>query len=75
MAIPFMLFRILVCMLEPKPSIAISIRIPQNTPNAVRNVRRRFERSVAQISFHLSQSIMAEPISLSATDHAGCGSG
>jgi len=56
---PFICWRLLVWMLEPKPSIAISIRIPQNTPNAVRNVRSRFERRVAQISFHLSQSSMA----------------
>ena len=56
------------CMLEPNASIAISMRIPQNTPNAVRNVRSRLLRSVAQISFHLSRSNMA-------TDRAGRGSG
>ena len=55
-AIPFIWRWLPVWIAEPNPSIAISIRIPQNTPNAVRNVRSRFERSVAQISFHLSRS-------------------
>ena len=40
---PFICFWLPLWIAEPKPSIAISMRIPQNTPNAVRNVRSRFD--------------------------------
>src|SRR5215470_14197959 len=45
-------------MLDAKPSIAISMKIPQHTPSAVRNVRSRLLRSVAQTSCQLSRSNM-----------------
>ena len=59
-AMPFILRWLPLWIAEPNPSIAISMKMPQNTPNAVSNVRSRLARSVAQISNHLSRSnIMA----------------
>src|SRR5689334_25423596 len=42
------------CMPRPKPSSRINMKMPQNTPNAVNNVRSLFCRSVNQISWRPS---------------------
>ncbi len=45
----------------PKPSITISMKMPQNTPQAVNAARRRLRRSVPQISCQRSTSIIVTP--------------